>query len=97
MLVKILKKYEHPSTQVPRIRRFAIELAISMMHLDTTNIQTFRDLGLKAELKKVVDTTSEIERFNEISGGIGQCPNSTTVHSLYEEAIQFLNQGASDS
>lgn len=60
-LMEILKKYRHPSIKTPRIRIFVLELAIWMMLDKETNIQVFKDLGMKTELEWVTETSSELE------------------------------------
>lgn len=89
-LVQILKKNPYPPIKTPRIRRFAIELAIWMMRDKDTNIKMFRDLGMVEELENVTETTSELESFNIFSGTVGISRHSTTIHSLVETAMQLL-------
>ncbi|KDP40085.1 hypothetical protein JCGZ_02083 [Jatropha curcas] len=89
-VVQILKKYETPSTKVPRIRRFAIELAIWMMRENTTNVYTLTDLGLERMLEHVLETTAELESFNIFSGTVGMSRHATTIHSLVETALRLL-------
>ncbi|KAF8403303.1 hypothetical protein HHK36_011405 [Tetracentron sinense] len=90
-LVQILKKYKYPSIKVPRIRRFAIELAIWMMRDKERNVQIFKDLGMEKELENVMDTTSELESFNIFSGTVGLSRLSTTIHSLVDTALELLS------
>ncbi|XP_048129406.1 uncharacterized protein LOC115728662 [Rhodamnia argentea] len=89
-LVEILRSHRNPHIKVPRMRRFAIELAICMMRDKSTNVQIFRDLGMEEELEGVLDTTSELESFNFFSGTIGLSRHSTTIHSLVEAALMLL-------
>ncbi|KAL3727414.1 hypothetical protein ACJRO7_032183 [Eucalyptus globulus] len=89
-LVEILRSYRYPDIKVPRMRRFAIELAIWMMRDKLKNVQIFRDLGMEEELEGVLDTTSELESFNIFSGSIGLRRHSTTIHSLVETALMLL-------
>ncbi|KAK3417676.1 hypothetical protein EUGRSUZ_H03623 [Eucalyptus grandis] len=90
-LVEILRNHRNPHIKVPRMRRFAIELAIWMMREKSTNVQIFRDLGMEEELEGVMDTTSELESYNIFSGTIGLSRHSTTIHSLVETALMLLN------
>lgn len=92
-LVQILKKYRHPPIKVPRIRRFAIELAIWMMEDKPTNVQNFKDFGMEKELEFVLETTAELESFNIFSGTVGMSRHSTTIHSLVETALRLLADG----
>ncbi|KAI4364403.1 hypothetical protein MLD38_020499 [Melastoma candidum] len=92
-LVEILRKYRDPPVKVPRIRRFAIELAIWMMRDRATNVHTFHLLGMEEELEGVLETTSEVESFNIFSGMVGMCRHGVTIHSLVETAMKLLNEG----
>ncbi|KAK2646870.1 hypothetical protein Ddye_022065 [Dipteronia dyeriana] len=89
-LVEILKNYQHPPIKVPRIRRFAIELAIWMMTDKVTNVHTFKEMGMEKELEVVLETTAELENFNIFSGTVGLSRHSTTIHSLVENALKLL-------
>ncbi|CAL0309054.1 unnamed protein product [Lupinus luteus] len=89
-LIRILKKYQYPPTNVPRIRRFVIELAIWMMKDKTENIHTFKDLGMEQVLEGVLDTTSELESFNVFSGIVGLNRHMLTIHTLVENALELL-------
>ncbi|KAG5560053.1 hypothetical protein RHGRI_003367 [Rhododendron griersonianum] len=89
-LVQILKKYQKPSIKTPRIRRFVIELAIWMMRWNETNVQIFKDLGMRKEMESITETTSELENFNVFSGAIGMSQHSPTIHSLVETAMKLL-------
>ncbi|KAL6971414.1 hypothetical protein U1Q18_031091 [Sarracenia purpurea var. burkii] len=91
-LVQILKKYRSPPIETPRIRRFVIELAIWMMREKETNIQIFKDLGMKKELECLTETTSELENFNVFSGTVGLSRHSITIHSLVETATKLLEE-----
>ncbi|KAF8021341.1 hypothetical protein BT93_G1699 [Corymbia citriodora subsp. variegata] len=89
-LVEILRRHRSPNVKVPRMRRFAIELAIWMMRDRLRNMQIFRDMGMEEELEGVLDTTSELESFNIFSGSIGLSRHSMTIHSLVETALMLL-------
>lgn len=92
-LVQILKKFKHPPIKVPRIRRFAIELAIWMMRDKESNIRIFNELGMEKELEGVLESTAELESFNMFSGTVGMSRHSTTIHSLVETALELLVEG----
>lgn len=89
-LVEILKTYPQPHIKVPRIRRFAIELAIWMMRDKVSNVTIFKELRLEKELEGVLETTAELESFNMFSGTVGMSRHSTTIHSLVETALELL-------
>lgn len=92
-LVQILKQYHYPSTKVPRIRRFVIELVTWMMKSNDENIRIFKDLGMENELRNVAETTSELECFNVFSGSVGLSRHKTTVHSLVDTALKLIANG----
>lgn len=92
-LIEILKIYQQPHIKVPRIRRFAIELAIWMMRDKATNVTIFKELGLEEELEGVLETTAELESFNMFSGTVGMSRHSITIHSLAETALRLLEDG----
>nr|GMD77375.1 Armadillo-type fold protein [Ipomoea batatas] len=94
-LVQILGRHQYPSIKVPRIRRFAIELAIWMMRDKTTNTEVFRNLGLEHQLECITETTSELESFNVFSGTVGINRHGATIHSLVETALKLLKDGQS--
>ncbi|XP_059311907.1 uncharacterized protein LOC132063403 [Lycium ferocissimum] len=89
-LVEILRKHQHPSIKVPRIRRFVIELAIWMMRDNRINIQVLRNLGMEMELEYIIETTSELESFNVFSGTVGMNRHSVTIHSQVDTAMKLL-------
>ncbi|KAK4771675.1 hypothetical protein SAY87_032207 [Trapa incisa] len=91
-LIRILNKYQDPHIKVPRIRRFAIELAIWMMDDKAANVKIFKSLGLEMELEGILETTSEIESFNIFSGTTGLSRHKVTIHSLVETALKLLLQ-----
>ncbi|KAK7245785.1 hypothetical protein RIF29_40635 [Crotalaria pallida] len=89
-LILILKKNQYPPTKVPRIRRFAIELAIWMMKDKAENIDTFKDLRMEEVLEDVLETTSELESFNVFSGTVGLNRHNLSIHTLVENALELL-------
>ncbi|XP_047310991.1 uncharacterized protein LOC124914479 [Impatiens glandulifera] len=90
VLIGILKKHEYPPIKTPRMRRFVIELTITMMKHDETNIQMFKELELLKQLESVTETTSELESFNVFCGTVGLGRHSITIHSLVEDAMKLL-------
>lgn len=89
-ITQILKKHQCPPTKVPRIRRFAIELAIWMMKDKAENIDTFKSLGMEEVLEGVLETTSELENFNVFSGTVGLNRHKLTAQSLVETALKLM-------
>ncbi|CAM8927045.1 unnamed protein product [Rhodiola kirilowii] len=86
-LVQILKNQTTPSIKVPRIRRFAIELAIWMMHEVEGTIMKFRDLEMEKVLMAITETTTDVENFHLFSGTVGVSRHTKSVHSLVDEAL----------
>ena len=91
-LVQILKQHKRPPIKIPRIRRFATELAIWMMRDKATNVPTFKELGMENVLVGVLETTAELESFSVFSGTVGLSRHSTTMHSLVETALRLLEE-----
>ncbi|XP_059428737.1 uncharacterized protein LOC132162519 [Corylus avellana] len=89
-LIHILRKHQYPPIQIPRIRRFTIELAIWMMRDKVTNVGFFKDLGMEEVLEAVLETTAELESFNIFSGTVGVSRHNTTIHSLVDTALKLL-------
>ncbi|XP_047333710.1 uncharacterized protein LOC124937487 [Impatiens glandulifera] len=89
-VVKILKKHRYPPAKTPRIRRFVVELAISMMRTEKANVENFRRIGLEIELEHIMETTSEVESFNIFSGMVGMNRHNTSIHSLVEIALKLM-------
>ncbi|KAJ4957157.1 hypothetical protein NE237_013940 [Protea cynaroides] len=96
-LLEILKLYKYPSFKVPRMRRFAIELAISMMENNRKRIQTFKVLGMKMALETLSETTSEVESFDIFDGTIGLSRHGTPIHKLVENALELLQMDDSEN
>ncbi|PIA44771.1 hypothetical protein AQUCO_01700396v1 [Aquilegia coerulea] len=92
-LVQILRHYQYPPIKVPRIRRFAIEMAIWMMQDRKEHIHIFKSLGMEQDLEGVLETTSELESFNVFSGTVGLNRHSTSMHLLVMTALKLLADG----
>lgn len=89
-LVQILASYQYPSIKVPRIRRFAIELAIEMMIINKNYVRLFNGAGMIRELNRVANTTSELECFNIFSGSVGLSKHDVSLDSLVDMALSML-------
>ncbi|XP_043722861.1 uncharacterized protein LOC122669998 [Telopea speciosissima] len=92
-LLDILKFYKYPSAKVPRMRRFAIEVALLVMTNSKAMVKIFRDLRMEQELEIMRETTSEIESFNIFSGTIGLSRHNIPIHSLVDKALELLANG----
>ncbi|VFQ85290.1 unnamed protein product [Cuscuta campestris] len=91
-LIRILESHPWPSIKVPRIRRFAIEVAIWMMRDKRPNIEVLRNLGMENQMECITETTSEIESFHVFSGSVGMNRHTTTMGSLVETALELLRE-----
>ncbi|KAJ4954869.1 hypothetical protein NE237_011652 [Protea cynaroides] len=89
-LLEILKFYKYPLAEVPRMRRFAIELAISMMQKNKATVRFFRAHGMVQALEILEETTLEIESFDIFDGTVGLSWHTTEIHTLVENAIELL-------
>ncbi|MQM21124.1 hypothetical protein Taro_054158 [Colocasia esculenta] len=92
-LVHTLRRYNQPLLNVPRMRRFAIELAIQMIQSKPESVECFRRYEMEAELKGVAETTSELECYNVFSGSVGLSRHRDSVASLVDTALEMLAQG----
>ncbi|KQK23688.1 hypothetical protein BRADI_1g75400v3, partial [Brachypodium distachyon] len=82
-LVQVLREYSRPSMDVPRVRRYAIELAVALMRSDPARyVALFVEFGLEGELRRVAGTTSQLECFNVFSGSVGLSRRASSVCSL---------------
>jgi hypothetical protein len=91
-LIHILASYEYPSIKVPRIRRFAIELAIEMMRINRNYVRLFSGAGTSRELNRVANTTSELECFNIFSGSVGLSKHDVSLDSLVDTALTLMSK-----
>ena len=92
-LGQVLREYSRPSMDVPRARRYTIELAISLMQSDARYVALFVELGMESELRRVAMTTSQLECFNVFSGSVGLSRRATSVRSLVTSALELMNKG----
>ncbi|XP_020702543.1 uncharacterized protein LOC110114116 [Dendrobium catenatum] len=93
-LVEILRRYENPESKVPRMRRFVIGLAATLMEYEDKYIELFRDSGMEQVLMRVADTTSELECFNVFSGSVGLGRHEVTISSLVDTALDLLGRNS---
>ena len=90
-LVTILKRYDLPSVEVPRIRRFLIQQATWMMKHHKHFVKLFHKFGMVELLERVGDTTSDLEYFHVFSGSAGISQHSRLVSTLVDEALVLLS------
>ncbi|VAI09853.1 unnamed protein product [Triticum turgidum subsp. durum] len=92
-LVQVLRDYSRPSMDVPRARRYTIELAMALMQSDARYVALFVELGMENELRSVAMTTSQLECFNVFSGSVGLSRRDTSVCSVVKSALELMNKG----
>ncbi|KAK3139909.1 hypothetical protein QOZ80_5AG0392470 [Eleusine coracana subsp. coracana] len=92
-LVAVLASYPcGPSIQAPRIRRFAVDLVIALLRLSrrSTFPELMRKAGMCAELRRVAETTSELECFHVFSGSAGVGRHAVGLAELVDAALQIM-------
>eukprot|EP00253_Pinus_taeda_P007904 PITA_07904 len=93
-LVEVLGRHPRPSKEVPSIRRFSIELLIGVMEMDRVAIISSLSMemksGLEEALEAVMETTSELESYNTISGSVGVRRHRLPISSLVQSAMDLL-------
>lgn len=93
-LVKILKRYEYPSREVPRIRRFLVQQVTWMMKHHKHFVDLFNKFGMKELLERVGDTTSDLECFHIFSGSVGLGRHREHLSAMVDEALELLCGGS---
>jgi hypothetical protein len=94
-LVKILERYDYPSVEVPRIRRFLVQQVTWMMKHHKHYVGLFNKFGMRELLERVGDTTSDLECFHVFSGSVGISRHRENLSSLVDEALEHLYGGSS--
>uniref|UniRef100_A0A0E0MN41 Uncharacterized protein n=1 Tax=Oryza punctata TaxID=4537 RepID=A0A0E0MN41_ORYPU len=99
-LVAVLARYGCPSIRVPRIRRFAVELAIAMMTEGRRRRGAMAVMmaaaGMGPELRRVAETTSELECFHVFSGSAGLSRHAVTLSALVDTALELMGTRGTD-
>ncbi|XP_047050862.1 uncharacterized protein LOC124656101 [Lolium rigidum] len=95
-LVYVLSWYSSPSIKVPRIRRFAVELVIGMLGMDSSSpfAELMAAAGMGRELRRVADTTSELECFHVFSGSAGVSRHAVSLCALVGTAMELMGMEA---
>jgi len=93
-LVKVLGRQPRPSNEVPSIRRFSIELLISVLEKDRVAVLSSLSMEMRIELKGtlegVMETTSEMENYSTFSGSVGLSRHRLPISSLLHSAMGLL-------
>ncbi|KAM3255057.1 hypothetical protein ACQJBY_048454 [Aegilops geniculata] len=90
-LVHVLARYSSPSIKVPRIRRFTVELLIGMLRMDSSFAELMAAAGMGRELRRVAETTSELECFHVFSGSAGVSRHAVSLCALVSEARELMD------
>ena len=91
-LEQVFKIHLFPSRKVPNIRRFSIDLLISVMNIDHTAIIEKEKEELVAALETVMETTNDVENYSAFSGSVGLSKHGEPIRSLAKSAIQQLGE-----
>lgn len=91
LLTELLDRYPSPSTSLPRIRRYCVELAIVLTDLDPAGFQpAFEAHNFRARLLRVADTVSEVENYVTFSGAMGVTRHGLHMAELADDALAKL-------
>uniref|UniRef100_A0ACD5YIL3 Uncharacterized protein n=1 Tax=Avena sativa TaxID=4498 RepID=A0ACD5YIL3_AVESA len=94
-LVHVLARYSNPSIKVPRIRRFTVELVIGLLPMDSLYAELMAAAGMGRELRRVAETTSELECFHVFSGSAGVSRHAVSLCALVGTAMELIGMDAS--
>ncbi|CAD6267681.1 unnamed protein product [Miscanthus lutarioriparius] len=93
-LVSVLATYACPSIKAPRIRRFTIELVIALLRTSSPPAREIAEAmaaaGMGAELRRVAETTSELECFHVFSGSAGLSRHAVGLAALVDTALELM-------
>ncbi|CAL4923265.1 unnamed protein product [Urochloa decumbens] len=91
-LVAVLAAHACPSTRAPRIRRFAVELAIALLRTaaPASTAELMVEAGMREELRRVAETTSELECFHVFSGSAGLSRHAVGLAALVDTALELI-------
>ncbi|CAN6361119.1 unnamed protein product [Urochloa humidicola] len=96
-LVAVLAAHACPSVRAPRIRRFAVELVIALLRTApamTTTAELMVAAGMREELRRVAETTSELECFHVFSGSAGLSRHAVGLATLVDTALDLMGAAA---
>ncbi|CAN6334209.1 unnamed protein product [Urochloa humidicola] len=92
-LVAVLAAHACPSVRAPRIRRFAVELTIALLRTApamTTTAELMVAAGMREVLRRVAETTSELECFHVFSGSAGLSRHAVGLAALVDTALELM-------
>ena len=91
VLVQILKNHGASSImKLPRLRRFCVELAISLAEVDDAFVSLFQTHAFGSCLRCVSASTSDLENFATFSGQVGLSLHPSTMEDLLVIAARKL-------
>ncbi|KAJ7544973.1 hypothetical protein O6H91_09G101100 [Diphasiastrum complanatum] len=74
------------SNDLPKTRRYTVELVTALMIQDEFFLDEFRKADLESHLQRILETTSEVENFYTFSGTLGLNRHTHTMEELVEIA-----------
>jgi hypothetical protein len=94
-LVSVLATYACPSIKAPRIRRFTVELVVALLRTPPARerwliAEAMAAAGMGAELRRVAETTSELECFHVFSGSAGVSRHAVGLAALVDTALELM-------
>ncbi|NP_001169455.1 uncharacterized protein LOC100383326 [Zea mays] len=95
-LVSVLATHACPSTKAPRIRRFTVDLVIALLRTPPARerwliAEAMAAAGMGAELRRVAETTSELECFHVFSGSAGLIRHAVGLAALVDTALELMS------
>ncbi|KAG6542472.1 hypothetical protein Mapa_016162 [Marchantia paleacea] len=94
LIQQLLKNLKHtPSTKrYPRIRRYSVELLITLSKKDNSFLNVFRSININLTdvLNSTMDSISEVENFCLFSGLVGYTRHQEEMETLVARAIQHI-------
>ena len=89
VLVEMLQSHGGSSImKLPRLRRFCVELAISLAEVDDAFVSLFQTHGFGSCLRCISASTSDLENFATFSGQVGLSLHPSTMEDLLVIAIR---------
>ncbi|BBN17749.1 hypothetical protein MPTK1_7g16730 [Marchantia polymorpha subsp. ruderalis] len=94
LVQQLLKNLKHtPSTKrYPRIRRYSVELLITLINKDNSFLNVLRSININLidVLNSTMDSISEVENFCLFSGLVGYTRHQEEMETLVARAIQHI-------
>ncbi|KAH7280398.1 hypothetical protein KP509_37G065500 [Ceratopteris richardii] len=95
-LERLLERNSRVSTELPRLRRYVIELALALAeHHKTKFMPVFEKLHFRSKIRLVADSLSELENYATFSGASGVTPFMVPMSQLVDTAMERLPKSSS--